>query len=336
MATPFVLDRSLPVPLGVQLRGLIEYGIACGQLVGGERLPSVRELAAELAIAPMTVAAVYRELRRAQLIVTRPGAGTFVMEPSHEPSHEPSTADALRRFDELLDRVLSEAELHGIGRDALIARLSAGAIRLPRPLRLVLVGIFADASRRYAEALRARLPGGDMIESQTMDSLSRDADARRRARSAHLIVTLANRRGEVASMFTGGPPVLGISFVPSESTRVALAGLDPLARVAVVSVFPEFLAVMKPGVQGHAPHVTEIAATLLDAPDLGSVIARCDAVVFATGAEAVLARLPPGLRAIEYRHIPDPRVIERDLLPRLAALRAAPDRSAVPVMEDVA
>ena len=27
------LDRSLPVPLGLQLRGLIEYGIACGELV---------------------------------------------------------------------------------------------------------------------------------------------------------------------------------------------------------------------------------------------------------------------------------------------------------------
>ena len=30
------IDRDLPVPLGVQLRGLIEYGIACGELRAGQ------------------------------------------------------------------------------------------------------------------------------------------------------------------------------------------------------------------------------------------------------------------------------------------------------------
>ena len=39
----FSVDRDLPVPLGAQLRGLIEYGIACGELVPGEPLPSVRD-----------------------------------------------------------------------------------------------------------------------------------------------------------------------------------------------------------------------------------------------------------------------------------------------------
>src|SRR5262245_55122963 len=45
MAMRLTVDRDLPVPLGVQLRGLIEYGITCGELAAGERLPSVRELA---------------------------------------------------------------------------------------------------------------------------------------------------------------------------------------------------------------------------------------------------------------------------------------------------
>ena len=49
------LDRALPVPLGTQLRGLIEFGIALGELPAGQRLPSVRELAERANIAPMTV-----------------------------------------------------------------------------------------------------------------------------------------------------------------------------------------------------------------------------------------------------------------------------------------
>ena len=40
----FAVDHSLPVALGVQLRGLIEYGVACGQLMPGDRLPSVRDM----------------------------------------------------------------------------------------------------------------------------------------------------------------------------------------------------------------------------------------------------------------------------------------------------
>ena len=79
------VDRDLPVPLGVQLRGLIEYGIACGELSPGARLPSVRELADELGVAPMTVSQVYRELKDGGLIEARSGLGTFVTRQSAGP-----------------------------------------------------------------------------------------------------------------------------------------------------------------------------------------------------------------------------------------------------------
>ena len=72
------IDRELPVPFGVQLRGLIEYGIACGELAPGSRLPSVRDLAASLGLAPMTVSQVYKELKASGLIEGRAGTGTFV------------------------------------------------------------------------------------------------------------------------------------------------------------------------------------------------------------------------------------------------------------------
>src|SRR5215217_7475489 len=94
------LDRSLPVPLGVQLRGLIEYGIACGELVAGMQLPPVRELAEAGGIAPMTVSGVYRDMRAAGLIVTRPGAGTFVAKPSRDANHR---AGSMKRIEERMD-----------------------------------------------------------------------------------------------------------------------------------------------------------------------------------------------------------------------------------------
>jgi GntR family transcriptional regulator len=57
-----------------QIRGLI----ATDQLAAEERLPSVRQLAQDLAIAPGTVAKAYRALEQEGLLVTRIGAGTRV------------------------------------------------------------------------------------------------------------------------------------------------------------------------------------------------------------------------------------------------------------------
>ena len=57
-----------------QLRGLI----ASGQLAADQRLPSVRQLAADLGVAPGTVAKAYRALEADGLLDTRIGAGTRV------------------------------------------------------------------------------------------------------------------------------------------------------------------------------------------------------------------------------------------------------------------
>lgn len=49
-----------------------------GRLAPGSRLPTVRELAVELGLAPNTVARAYRELETAGILETRGRQGTFV------------------------------------------------------------------------------------------------------------------------------------------------------------------------------------------------------------------------------------------------------------------
>jgi len=136
-------------------------------------------------------------------------------------------------------------------------------------------------------------------------------------------LTLANRKAEVAEIVGGRKQVVGISYIPSERTRTLLAQIDPLARVGIVSTFPEFLPIMKAGVQRFAPHVFEIRATVLENRDLAAVLRRADVVVHATGSERIVAMLGPAARAFEYRHTPDPREIDQILLPTLDGLRGA-------------
>src|SRR6185295_3873477 len=101
------VDRDLPVPIGVQLRGLIEYGIACGELLKGERLPSVRELADTAGVAPMTVSQVYRELKQAGLIAAQPGSGTFVIGSPQTSAISGVGSDFNRRVDLLIEEGLA-------------------------------------------------------------------------------------------------------------------------------------------------------------------------------------------------------------------------------------
>ena len=139
-----------------------------------------------------------------------------------------------------------------------------------------------------------------------------------------LYVTLANRKAEVEALVGDAAPVVALSFIPSEQTRAHLAAIDPLARVGIVSVFPEFLALMKPGVLRFAPHLQNVGAALADDPALAAFVAGCDVLVYSTGAEAAVASRPAATAAIEYRHAPDPHAVRQVLVPALARLRAAP------------
>jgi len=61
-----------------QIRTQIETIAASGVLPPGHPLPSIRQLAADLGLAPGTVARAYRELEAAGVVITRTGRGTSI------------------------------------------------------------------------------------------------------------------------------------------------------------------------------------------------------------------------------------------------------------------
>jgi DNA-binding transcriptional regulator YhcF (GntR family) len=72
------LTPGSSVPPYEQLRVQILDAANSGRLPVGARLPPVRSLAAHLGVAANTVARAYRELEKAQVVVTRSRAGTVV------------------------------------------------------------------------------------------------------------------------------------------------------------------------------------------------------------------------------------------------------------------
>jgi GntR family transcriptional regulator len=61
-----------------QVTGQIRDAIAAGSLAPGTKLPSIREMAAELGISPITIKRAYSDLESEGFIITRAGIGSFV------------------------------------------------------------------------------------------------------------------------------------------------------------------------------------------------------------------------------------------------------------------
>jgi GntR family transcriptional regulator len=72
------LDPGSGVPTYQQIVRQVEHALRLGYLVPGDRLPTVKDVVAALAINPNTVLKAYRELEHKGLAAGRPGQGTFV------------------------------------------------------------------------------------------------------------------------------------------------------------------------------------------------------------------------------------------------------------------
>jgi len=319
------IDRDLPVPVPLQLQGQIEYGVTSGDFPPGSRLPSVRELAAELGVSPVTVSAVYRKLQAAGLIDSAPGRGTFVRRP--EPHAASPLADPI---DGALRRLLQRADRAGLGRVELIERLQRMVARgnLAASVRAAFVGVYPHVTRAYVADLRRHLAVGDELVATTFDELA--GEGRDTLAGRDVLFTFAHRVADLERLAPAGALVVSVALIPSERTRVALAEVDPLARVLLVSAVPEFVVTFRRAIERFASHVASVRTAVLGTPEVAHRVAWADVVVYATGAEDVLDGLPADVRSFEYRHVPDPVQVETVLLPLVERLRAAKARGEPP------
>jgi len=72
------IDNASDRPVYQQIIDQVKRDIAIGRLGKDEKLPTVRQLAGQLAINPNTIAKAYQQMEREGIITTRPGSGAFV------------------------------------------------------------------------------------------------------------------------------------------------------------------------------------------------------------------------------------------------------------------
>ena len=114
------IDARDATPIYAQIEHALRAAIAAGRLRPGEQLPTVRELAVELAVNANTVARVYSDLERAGVLETRRGVGSFVAATRDRARPAEQKARHLNAF---VTRILADADRHGFTIDEVMAAL---------------------------------------------------------------------------------------------------------------------------------------------------------------------------------------------------------------------
>ncbi len=115
----FGLDLHSGVPVYRQIIDQVVGGIAVSALAGGDQLPTVRQLAVDLAINPNTVIRAYRELEIRGVLETQQGTGTFI---SHQKVQR-DDAERQRRLGQLVSELAARAGSEGFTVEELIEQL---------------------------------------------------------------------------------------------------------------------------------------------------------------------------------------------------------------------
>ena len=98
------------VPIYQQLMEQIKHAVDTGASREGEQLPTIRQVAEELAMNPNTVARAYRELEWEGIVEVRHGSGVFVAGPK---ANSEKTAE-IRKAGEVLRHAMEKVQALGL------------------------------------------------------------------------------------------------------------------------------------------------------------------------------------------------------------------------------
>jgi GntR family transcriptional regulator len=122
---PFRFQLLDGLPVSDQLVKAVQRAVLTGELLSGEKFPSVRVLAQELRISPTTAHKAVLELRDAGFLVTRPGAGMVVVKPAGS-----SRARLIAQLEPACRDLVRQASQLGLSSAEILAALQS---HLPKP-----------------------------------------------------------------------------------------------------------------------------------------------------------------------------------------------------------
>ena len=307
------IDRSQSMPLYLQIKGQIAYQIGMGVLKSGEQLPTIRKLAEDIGVAPLTVVQSIEALAADGLIETRPGVGSFVVE---------LHADALAQsrsgmIDGLVDEHLQDVLQRGISMEEYATNVWARVYPEVRPElakhAAIFVGNYPVDTKLFSDLLADEFrPFGFEIVGRTIKELSAPTpETSSLLAIADLIIAVPLRFGETRKLVGSSLEVVGLPLTLSPTTREHLAQIAPQSRVGMVVTEALFVQSMRNIVSIYYP-LAEFApvAVIDDRHAVSSLVSNVDVVIYSMGIrDRIHDVMPRNVIAIELTHMPDPMAL---------------------------
>jgi len=287
------IDQSSGAPIYLQLTQAILARIEAGDLKPGDKLPTVRQLAAETGLAPGTIRHAYDALTRDGAIDMQQGKGTFVR--AAEPGAKSRQKQALEAIDALLDRMeelnFSPRE---VGMYLSLALRQRGAAR--KLLPVAVVDCNPESVRQVA--LQLSYFSGVELSEFLLEDVRRASGAI--LEDYPLIVTTQTHGHELAALLGERSGAIGkVVLSPSAETIMALSRVEAGAGIAIYCQTARFAEIVKNGLRmfpdlrgpeapvllaGSAPLEPALSGVhvLITAPDYLSFAPAADVEALAT------------------------------------------------------
>jgi DNA-binding transcriptional regulator YhcF (GntR family) len=290
------INESSGVPIYKQIVDQIEYMIEAGQLQDGDRLPSSRMLAGNLAINRNTVARAYAELRDNGFVVAQRRSGMIVAG-AGEAREKARTRDEAR---EILRESIARCLELGLSAGEISSLAYHHSLQVERlDVKVSFVECNAERADYFARELSGRLdvPVTPLVLSEFVPADLAGDD---------LVLTTFYHLSEVRKLAGGigrdgsNPEVAAIVIAPHLTTLVKLAQLPKASRVGILySTRDQAESIQQSFAQANLSGVD-----VIDARD-GEPVTGYDVVVIPSEHPDFRARLPEGTEVIEFGNLLD-------------------------------
>ncbi|MCJ7622102.1 MAG: GntR family transcriptional regulator, partial [Anaerolineaceae bacterium] len=258
------ISRELSVTINEQIKGQIIYAISFGALQSGDPLPSVRELAGNLNVSPVTISKVYRELTQEGLLVSKPYIGVFVngLGLSNGNKHQLASQSNLLN---IFENSVRQATLMGYSFDEIHEAFHTitdqiQKQKITKQKTILVVGNTSTATASYAAEIQIMLHDLNVKVSPIIyeDLLNNEKEIFHIIEKAELVITLPEKLRQVRGILSEYPiRVVAIAFELCPDTIQKLSTIKPDQHVGIVSVYPEFIQVMVDELESYGLNIQQ-------------------------------------------------------------------------------
>jgi len=240
-----ILQR-MGIPIYLQVKTHILDKIKAGDFLSGAKIPTERELAAELGISRNTVSAAYKELLLEGVLEARQGRGTFVKSSVSSEEESDFAGSKRDRLARIIDDAMAKASELGFTVDqfAAITHIRAQIKTMAvRTLRVAIVDCTAEFAHRFASQI------SQQIAVHCEEVLLADVEQGRvpveLLQACDLVVTTMEHHTALLRLHAVSNKLMAIAAIPRLEAVIQLARIPANEAVGVVARSNDYFRAIK-------------------------------------------------------------------------------------------